>query len=197
MKKIILASASPRRIEMMKDNGFDPEIIPAHVDEKLPFAMTPEASAMYLALKKASCAAELYENTDTDENDDILVIGADTIVVDDDKIIGKPKNADEAFDILSRLRSRHHHVITGVCIITVDKESCRKICFYDKTRVFFRDYSDEEMTRYICTSEPYDKAGGYAIQGTFGKYVDHIEGNLDNVIGFPLKLIKTYIENWI
>lgn len=194
MKKIILASASPRRIEMMKDNGFDPEIIPAHVNENIPFAMTPEASAMYLALKKASYAAVRYESIDTYENEDMLVIGADTIVVDDGKIIGKPKNAEDAFDILSRLRSRHHHVITGVCIITFDKERSRKICFYDKTRVFFKNYNDEELVSYISTSEPYDKAGGYAIQGTFGKYVDHIEGNLDNVIGFPWKIIKTYID---
>lgn len=188
MNKIILASASPRRIEMMKGNGFYPEVIPADVDETLPFAMSPEASVMYLALKKAAHVAK------DSIREDIMVIAADTVVVYNGKIIGKPQKPDEAFNILSSLRSDCHQVITGVCIIEKKEKHVSKTCFYDTTDVFFKNYSDDELSAYVNTSEPYDKAGGYAVQGTFGKYVDHIEGNLDNVIGFPWKLIEPYLK---
>ena len=192
MKKIILASKSPRRIEMMKDNGFDPAVMPADIDETLPFDMTPEASVMYLALKKAAHVADLYA-PDPAAADTYTVIAADTVVVYEGRIIGKPQDAEEAFDILSMLCGKCHHVITGVCIISSNETGVSKKCFYDKTTVFFKDYSDEELARYVETDEPYDKAGGYAIQGTFGKHVHHIEGNLDNVIGFPWKMIRSYL----
>lgn len=188
MRKIILASASPRRIEMMRENGFEPEVIPADIDETLPFSMSPEASVMYLALKKAMHVAQ------SAACESGIVIAADTVVVHNGKIIGKPQSPDEAFNILSSLRSDCHQVITGVCIIEIKEKHAYKTCFYDTTDVFFKNYSDEELTAYVNTSEPYDKAGGYAIQGTFGKYVDHIDGNLDNVIGFPWKLIEPYLK---
>lgn len=188
MKKIILASASPRRIEMMKDNGFEPEVIPAHIDERLPLSMTPEASVMYLALKKAAHVKGAVSDEDS------IIIAADTVVVYKERIIGKPRNAEEAFKTLSELRADMHLVITGVCILKTKEKHITKICFYDKTSVFFKAYSDDELKSYVNTPEPYDKAGGYAIQGAFGKYVDHIDGNLDNVIGFPWKMIYPYIK---
>ena len=188
MKKIILASGSPRRIEMMKNNGYDPVIAPADVNESLPFDMAPESAVMYLALKKASCTDAVFNDDETSH----LTIAADTIVVDGDKIMGKPENKEDAFSMLSSLRNRNHQVMTGVCII--DSETKQKICFCDITQVYFTDYSDEELNAYLDTDEAYDKAGAYAIQGTFGKYIDHFEGDYDNVVGFPWYRIKPLIS---
>lgn len=167
---------------MMKKNGFEPEIIPADVDEKILISMSCESAAMAMALKKAARVA------DKSNASDCLIIGADTIVVLDGEIIGKPASKEEAFNVLSKLRNNAHHVITGVCII--DTATGIKYCFYEDTAVFFKDYSDEELLTYINTPEPYDKAGGYAIQGTFSKYIDRFEGDFDNVVGFPWNRIS-------
>jgi len=204
MIKTILASSSPRRIEMMKKNGYEPVAIPADIDETLPFKMSPAASVMYLALKKASHVAyPLIEKNDklTDfvksqtDCTNTAIIAADTVVVFRNKIIGKPQDADEAFSILSALRNEWHHVITGVCIYNFKSDgSTAKECFSEDTAVFFSDYSDEFLRRYVSTDEPYDKAGGYAIQGTFSRFIDHIEGDLDNVIGFPWAAVETRLK---
>ena len=170
---------------MMNKHGYYPQIIPAHVNETLPIAMNPKAAAMYLAYKKA----DFVFNSAKPENS--TIIAADTIVVHDNVIIGKPENKDEAFRTLRTLREKAHHVITGVCILDTEKNT--KECFNEDTAVFFKYYSDSELLEYITTSEPYDKAGGYAIQGTFRKYVDHIEGDFDNVVGFPWNRIKKFL----
>ena len=196
MKKLILASASPRRIEMMKEHGFNPHVIPAGIDEALPFSMTPEATVMYLAFKKSLHVASLLSNDSKLQAaaEDSIIIAADTAVVYNDRFIGKPRNPDEAFEFLSSMRGDSHHVITGVSLIEYTLTDIRKNCFYDKTTVYFKNYSDSELDAYVHTDEPYDKAGGYAIQGTFKKYVDHIDGNMDNVIGFPWTLIEPLLK---
>ncbi|NLD18786.1 MAG: Maf-like protein [Clostridiales bacterium] len=170
---------------MMEQKGYYPEIIPAHIDETLPMDMSPEASVMYLAYKKAACIFEKPESHKSENRD--VIIAADTIVVFKGSIIGKPAGKDEAFCILSSLRNSRHEVITGVCVFP------QKHCFFDKTYVFFKDYSDKELLEYVNTPEPYDKAGGYAIQGTFKKYIHHIEGDFDNVVGFPWYKVKPYL----
>ncbi|MBQ9059740.1 MAG: septum formation protein Maf [Firmicutes bacterium] len=184
-KDIVLASASPRRMEMFQKRGIDAQIHPAKIDESLPFDMPPETAVMYLSFAKASHVADQRQG---------LIIAADTIVVYDGQIIGKPRDEEEAFRILSVLRNREHQVITGVCLIDNAKDPAEKMCFYDVTDVYFGDYSDEELGAYVRTPEPYDKAGGYAIQETFGKYIDHIEGDLDNVIGFPMYRVEDYLK---
>lgn len=196
MKKIILASASPRRIEMMKEHGFNPHVIPAGIDEALPFSMTPEAAVMYLAFKKSLHVASLLSNDSKLQAtaEDSIIIAADTAVVYNGRFIGKPRNPDEAFEFLSSMRGDSHHVITGVSLIEYTLTDIRKSCFYDKTTVYFKNYSDSELDAYVHIDEPYDKAGGYAIQGTFKKYVDHIDGNMDNVIGFPWTLIEPLLK---
>ena len=181
---IVLASASPRRIEMFHDRGYEPRVVPAGIDENLPFAMPAETAVMYLSLAKALDVAQREEG---------LIIAADTVVVCDGEIIGKPADEEEAFAILSRLRDRTHQVITGVCLIETAGRQLIKRCLYDVTDVTFGTYSDEELRAYVQTPEPYDKAGGYAIQKTFGKYIDHIEGDLDNVIGFPMYRVESYL----
>ena len=214
---IILASASPRRIEMLRNAGYDPVVKPASIIEKLPFEMSPETATMFLALSKGFAAAGEFTSglqtfCDDKDPDGITLIAADTVVVYDGDIIGKPADENEAYRILKRLRGTSHHVITGCCIIKMpgvchadpnkaDGAAAHRInctprkayCFYEDTEVFFKDYSDEELRAYVQTDEPYDKAGGYAIQETFKKYVDHIEGDFDNVVGLPLARVKPYL----
>lgn len=201
---IILASASPRRIEMLKNAGYDPVVKPASIIESLPFEMAPETATMYLALSKAFAVAEEIGAGTADcthpsprvsdwppRNEDITIIAADTVVVHDGEIIGKPADEDEAFRILSRLKATSHHVITGCCVCRLSDHTAH--CFYEDTEVFFRNYTDKELRAYVQTDEPYDKAGGYAIQGTFEKYIDHIDGDYDNVVGLPLYRIRKHL----
>ena len=199
---IILASASPRRIEMLKNAGFDPVVQPASIIEKLPFEMPPETATMFLALSKGFAVANEFLQPSCEfsllpEDGDATIIAADTVVVAGGDIIGKPADENEAYRILKRLRGTSHHVITGCCIIKMLNRtgftSRKTYCFYEDTEVFFRNYSDEDLRAYVQTAEPYDKAGGYAIQETFKKYVDHIEGDFDNVVGLPLARVKPYL----
>lgn len=181
---------------MMKKNGYEPEIIPADVDETILIDMSCESAAMAMALKKAAYIADTLTGTDSDNNISSydlspVIIAADTIVVSDGEIMGKPVDQNDALRMLSKLRNDSHQVMTGVAVI--DTAESRKICFYDTTSVYFKDYTDEELLAYVKTSEPYDKAGGYAIQGTFGKYIDHFEGDYDNVVGFPWYRVKEYL----
>lgn len=194
---IVLASSSPRRIRMFREKGYDVRVQPADIDETLPFAMPAETAVMYLSLAKALHVAKVVRG---------LIIAADTVVVCDGEIIGKPKDEEEAFDVLSRLRGRAHQVITGVCLVDNGVEAvpgapadepaqnARKRCLCDVTDVYFGDYSDEELRAYVRTPEPYDKAGGYAIQETFGRYIERIQGDMDNVIGFPMYRAEPYLN---
>lgn len=184
MNRITLASKSPRRIEMLEKAGYDINVTPASVSENLPFEMSPESATMYLAFIKASA---VYDSPDSDSS--LPVLAADTVVVHRGEILGKPADSARAFETLYRMRNDVHHVITGCCII---KDGIKQ-CFYDKTAVYFGDYSRRDLENYVATSEPYDKAGGYAIQGTFGKYVTRIEGDMNNVIGLPLYLVEKYL----
>lgn len=187
MKKnnLILASGSPRRIKMMKEKGHEPLVRPARISETLPFDMSMEATVMYLACKKALYVENTLEEQEKETSP--VIIAADTMVYKD-RLIGKPQNRKEATDILSTLRNSSHFVITGVCLLQAGRPARR--LFYEKTTVFFKNFSQEALLSYVNTQEPYDKAGGYAIQGTFGKYVDHIKGDYENVIGFPWTRIE-------
>lgn len=196
MKNIILASSSPRRIEIMKKNGYDPIIMPPEVDETLPRDIGMRDSVMYLALKKAlSVESALlgfdFGGTPAYLPENPIIIAADTIVYKDG-IIGKPIDKQHAFEILAYLRGEPHFVATGVAMIKAG-QPIRKV-FCEVTKVFFKEYTDEEILDYINTDEPYDKAGAYAIQGTFGKYIHHIDGELDNVIGFPWSKIQENLD---
>lgn len=184
-KTLILASGSPRRIQMMKEKGYDPLVIPARVSESLPPAISTEAAVMYLACKKALWVENSLDKKQRQAAP--VIIAADTMVYKD-RLIGKPENRQQAIEILSALRGSCHQVITGVCLLQAGRPVRR--LFYERTKVFFRDFSQQALEAYVDTDEPYDKAGGYAIQGSFGKYVDHIEGDYENVIGFPWSRIE-------
>lgn len=196
---IILASSSPRRIDMMRQNGLEPIIVPADVDESIPEGLSMEEAVMFLALKKAlfveeKCFGTYVNNTITGSaviNDILLenplIIAADTVVFNK-TIIGKPKDREDAFQILLDLKGKSHYVATGVAIVKAGNP-VRKV-FCEITKVFVKDFTIEELNAYLDTDEPYDKAGAYAIQGIFNKHIDHIEGDLNNVIGFPWDRIQ-------
>ena len=173
MKKIILASASPRRKELLTTAGVEFEVLVSEADETIPEGTAPRDAAMMTAEKKSLAVAE---------NRDGIVIGADTIVVIDDKILGKPKDEADAFGMLRLLSGREHEVITGVCI--TDGEKTEKFAQVSKVR--FYDLTDDEITAYVATKEPMDKAGAYGIQGKGCVLVESIEGDYFNIVGLPV-----------
>ncbi|MDK2783071.1 MAG: nucleoside triphosphate pyrophosphatase [Thermococcaceae archaeon] len=173
--RLILASQSPRRREILAKffGAFD--VIPSNVSEDSK-ASDPAEHAMEVARKKARDVYSRYGGT---------VVGADTIVVLDEKILGKPKNEEEAKEMLRALSGRIHKVITGYCIV----HEGREITGYVVTEVKFRELSEEEIEWYVSTGEPLDKAGAYGIQGKGGVLVEWIKGDYYNVVGFPMKII--------
>jgi septum formation protein len=184
LKNIILASKSPRRKELLSSLGvqFSTEI--KEVEESYPEAMRGAAVALYIATKKA----EAFEI----KSDNMIVITADTIVSIDDKILGKPKDYEEAFNMLKMLSGKRHEVITGVALKTIEKTRS----FYEVTAVYFNDLDDKQIEYYLNTYKPYDKAGAYGIQEWIGAVaVDHIEGSYTNVMGLPTaRLYKELIK---
>lgn len=186
MGKIILASASPRRRELLEQIGIRFEVIPARGDEHA-VKNRPEEIVRELAERKAGEVAAAIKETA------ILVIGADTIVAcpkegtDELKILGKPRDDAEAFSMLSMLAGRTHFVYTGVSVVVVDAEGEKTVhTFFEKTSVTMRPMQDQEIRRYIATGEPADKAGAYGIQGKCAIYIDKIDGDYNNVVGLPV-----------
>lgn len=176
-EKIILASGSPRRKELMETAGLDFDIIPADIDESaLPFKGDPGAYARQLSLKKAQAVAVDHPHTWT--------IGADTIVVVDDQLLGKPENKDDALAMLQRLSGESHSVYTGFSIVHPADETLFSRAV--ETKVRFKYLSQEEIIWYANTKEPYDKAGAYGIQGIGAFIVKQIKGSYTNVVGLPV-----------
>ena len=174
--KLVLASKSPRRSEILKTAGIDFTVRVADADETIPDGTRPQDAVVFLAARKAMAV---------ERADDETVLGADTIVVLDNKILGKPKNRDDAFNMLKNLSGRVHSVFTGVCAIGDDIS----ITFAEETKVEFMSLTDEEINAYIDTDEPYDKAGAYGIQGLASKFIRGIEGDYFNVVGLPVSRI--------
>ncbi len=174
MNEIILASASPRRKELMTLAGVDFNVMTEPTDETIEENLMPEQTVVFLARKKASAVA-LKESHKT-------VVGADTIVEIDGRILGKPADYDEAFRMLSQLSGRSHNVYTGVCITCGDKEET----FCEKTEVTFYELSDKEIDDYIKTGDCFDKAGAYGIQSRGCTLVKKINGDYFNVVGLPI-----------
>jgi len=187
-RQIILASSSPRRIEMMRRHGYNPEIRPSHIDETLPEDISMEDAVMFLALKKA---LDVESRCSFPEDQGKLIIAADTVVYKNG-ILGKPVDRHDAFSMLTRIKNTSHQVATGVAILEAGCQN--KVVFYDVTNVFCNDYTDKELNAYLDTDEPYDKAGAYAIQGIFSKHINHYEGSFDTVVGFPWDLIEDKLK---
>ena len=177
MKNLILASGSPRRRELMSQVGLDFTVVTSDADENIK-EMEPEDYVRELSSVKAQSVLEQY----ADNEDSVIVIGADTIVYHKGEILTKPKNEEDAFRILKSLEGQIHQVYTGVTICIAHKN----VSFYEKTDVWVYDMTDEEIRDYISTGEPMDKAGAYGIQGKFAAYIKGIEGDYNNVVGLPV-----------
>ena len=179
--KLILASASVRRAEILRDAGYHFSVLSSAVDET-PFAgESPHDLVLRLAEAKAQLAAARAVGP-------AIIIAADTEVVLDGRIFGKPRSSDAARRILTKLSGRSHNVITGVAVVRLPDAEC--ISFVETTRVEFAPLATEEITRYLDTGEPYDKAGAYAIQGYAARYIPCIEGCYFNVVGLPLSRLQ-------
>jgi septum formation protein len=174
-KKIILASQSPRRIEMLHSLGLEFEIYPARVDES-PESYRDEIEYVYH--NAASKAEWVYQKHPSAG----LVISADTIVVKDGRILEKPKDSDDAGKMLKMLSGATHQVVTGICLLT----SAAKIIDHEITNVTFVPLSGREIDAYLASGEPFDKAGAYGIQGFASIFIQRIEGCYFNVVGFPI-----------
>ena len=176
--KIILASKSPRRQELLRQMDIDFRIVLKEVDESYPEHLSPEEVAVYIAEKKAKA----YDDVLADE----AVLTADTIVCIDGLILGKPNDATHAVGMLQRLSGRVHKVITGVCIVYKNEYNL----FHDVSEVFFRTLSNEEITTYVEKYKPFDKAGSYGIQEWMGiTAIQRIEGSYTNVVGLPTEKV--------
>lgn len=177
---LILASKSPRRKELLSLITENFVIKTANVDETLPRGITPDKAVEYLSKIKAEPFAN---GVDT-------VIGADTVVAVDGKILGKPANRQEAFDMLNTLSGKYHSVFTGVTVIKPEGS----VTFSAETRVKFFDLTDDEINAYIATGECDDKAGAYGIQGKGALLVEKIDGDYFNVVGLPVSLVNKFLN---
>ncbi|MCI8429130.1 MAG: septum formation inhibitor Maf [Lachnospiraceae bacterium] len=175
MKKIILASGSPRRRELLEQIGVKFEIHKAEGEEKITSSI-PEEAVKELSLQKAKEVSGKYDGD--------VIIGADTVVAVDGQILGKPADRADAVRMLRLLQGKEHQVITGVTVIL--KESGKTVSFAEVTKVYIFPMTEEQIEQYIETGEPMDKAGAYGIQGKFAVYVSGIEGDYNNVVGLPV-----------
>jgi septum formation protein len=179
--KLILASASPRRAEILREAAIPFTVLSSAVDET-PFpGESPQDHVQRLASAKAELAAARAVGP-------AIVIAADTVVTLEGRILGKPRSSDDARHMLETLSGRTHSVVTGVALIRLPDAEQRT--FVETTLVHFDKLSDEELNRYLATDEPYDKAGAYAIQGRAGRFIPRIEGCYFNVVGLPLARLQ-------
>ncbi|HAX50741.1 Maf family protein [Muricomes intestini] len=191
MKKIILASGSPRRKELMEQIGLKFEVAVSHKDEYYK-SVLPEEIVKELSLMKAENVASEQDARN------MIVIGADTIVTLDDKILGKPKDEKDAYYMLKSLQGKAHQVFTGVAILDYDSNGgCQVSSHAEATKVYVHKMEDDEIWRYIHSKEPMDKAGAYGIQGKFAVYIDKIEGDYYNVVGLPVSYVYQKVKKGV
>ncbi len=197
-KKIILASASPRRRELLTQIGLDFEVVVSETEEKITSTEPAKVVEELSAQKAQAVWGWTHLQTDDDDNakagsreekaaaQDNIVIGADTVVSCDGKILGKPKTAGNAVAMLHLLQGRAHDVYTGVTILYSENGEQSKLTFHEKTTVHFCTMSEDEIREYVATGDPMDKAGAYGIQGFCARYIQGIEGDYNNVVGLPV-----------
>ena len=182
-KSIILASGSPLRKELLLQIGIVPEIIVSHVEEKIT-SDVPAEVVMSLAEQKA---VDVAKNMPEGK----VILGSDTVVAADGKILGKPKSHEEAYEMIRSLVGRSHQVYTGVCIVKKGAADGKDtvVSFYDETDVQVSGMTEAEIREYADSEEPMDKAGAYAVQGFFARYIEGLRGSYANVMGLPVHLV--------
>jgi septum formation protein len=182
--RLILASASPRRADLLAAAGFQFDVDPVEIDESVLPGERPDAYVWRLALAKGR--ERVRRNPGT------LVLGADTAVVVDDRILGKPQDAADAENMLRTLSGRAHDVLTGVALCTDDREAGEVVC----TRVRFLQLAPAEIAWYVASGEPGDKAGAYAVQGLASRFVESIDGSYSNVVGLPVATVYRLLREF-
>lgn len=185
-RSLVLASNSPRRKQILEDAGFFFTVKTKPIDESYPANLPLRETAKYIAEKKAAVFVD-------ELNEDELIITADTVVICGDSFLGKPKDYDEAFKMISLISGRSHQVITGVCLM----DQKQKKSFDEVTEVFFKKLSDEEINFYITNFKPYDKAGAYGIQEWIGLIgIEKIIGSYHNVVGLPVQRLYEELKDF-
>lgn len=188
--KIILASESPRRIEILKKLGIKFDVIASNIDESIFNHLTPKEMVKKLAFEKANSVLKI------NKIENITVIGADTIVCINNQILGKPKNKKEAINMLINLNGNKHSVLTGLAIIGYKNGKYFKEVIYSLSNVYFGKYCLNEIEKYVDTLEPMDKAGAYAIQGIGGFLVKKIEGDFYSIVGMPFQKLYQILKKY-
>jgi septum formation protein len=186
---LVLASASPRRRELLTQVGYSFQVMPAHIPEDPREGEDPIAYVTRLAREKAEAVfRQLNANGSADKS--IVVLGADTTVTLDNHILGKPEDGADAARMLRMLSGRSHHVVTGVAVVSANATEVAA----EVTAVRFLTITDEEIAAYVATGEPMDKAGAYGIQGLAARWIPRVEGCYFNVVGLPLALVNALLE---
>lgn len=180
MEKLLLASGSPRRAEILRAVGWPFEAMPMDIDERLVMGESAPVMVERLAFEKAQAAARACPQG--------LVLGADTTVLVDSEILGKPRDESEAKRMLRLLSGRWHDVLTGVALVRAENDSARAVA-QERTQVRFAAMSDEEIDWYVRSNEPMDKAGAYAVQGRASLFIEEIRGDYWNIVGLPVRLV--------
>lgn len=186
MRKIILASTSPRRKELLEKTGLPFEIVASNYEEDMTLALPPHELAKHLSKGKADAVAQDYK--------DAIIIAADTFIVFGEKILGKPHTPKKAKETLVMLSDSTHSIVTGFTII--DTQTGKNISRTTETKVHFRKLTTEEIDAYVATGEPLDKAGAYGIQGLGSELVDKIEGSFSNVVGLPVEEVMVALKDF-
>ncbi len=187
-KRLVLASNSPRRIALLMSLGYHFDIIPHTIEERSPCNdILPSELVQYLAFLKAKDVARRVENA--------IIISADTLVVHNKSVLGKPRDTQDARRILSLLSNSEHDIISGVCIIEMPSE--KKLLRIDRTHIKMKHISKDEIEVYVRSGEPMDKAGAYAVQGEGRKFIEKIEGSYSNAVGLPLEIVQEMLNNFI
>ncbi len=186
MKKIILASTSPRRKELLAKTGLVFEVVASNYEEDMTLSLNPHELAKYLSRGKAEAVSKEHSNA--------VIIAADTFAVFGGKILGKPHTPEKAKETLTMLSSSVHSIITGFTVLDITGN--KSISHTVETKVYFRTLIDEEIDQYVATGEPLDKGGAYGIQGLGSKLVDKIEGSYSNVVGLPVEEVMMVLKEF-
>jgi len=182
MTRLVLASASPRRAALLREAGWAFEVAPVDLDETLRPGETAQAYVERLAQAKAAAAAS--------KDPEAVVLGADTTVVVQGQVLGKPLDSSDAARMLRLLSGRTHDVLTGICL----RKGLRSLVHVESSRVRIAALSDAEIEWYIGTGEPFDKAGGYAVQGLASRFIEAVDGSYSNVVGLPVASVNSLLK---
>lgn len=189
--RVILASGSPRRKELMDMLGIDYEIIVSNADETLEEDLSLKEQSKKLGYIKANA---VFDKTSGDR----IIIGSDTMVVKDNKIYGKPKDKQDAINMLNELKNNKHQVFTSLAILVQKGEEYKEYIDCDTTEVYFSDMTEAEIEKWVDSGEAYDKAGAYGVQSSkFAVFIDKINGNYATIVGLPIHKVYNVLKNYI